>query len=149
MHKLLITLAASVMLACSLPSIGFAQSTQKPAVYISPDGGFQTALSAAMFKKHVPITIVTDQSKAEYILKATPVDSKSESGFSKFSRCAFADCIGINGNSEVSVQLVQRDTSSVVWAYQVKKGNAGPRGVQSLSEAVAKHLENDFLKKQK
>lgn len=148
MHKLLAAAAASVMLACSLPSIVLAQSKPQPTVYISPDGGFSTSLSAAMFKKHVPITIVTDENKAEYVLKATPVDSKSESGFSKFSRCAFADCIGINGNSEVSVQLIQRSSGAVAWAYQVKKGNAGPRGVQSLSEAVAKHLDNDFIKKQ-
>lgn len=148
MHRLLAAAGAGII-ACPLPSIGFAQSKPQPTVYINQDGGFQTALSAAIFKKHVPITIVTDQSKAEYVLKATPIDSKSESGFSKFSRCAFADCIGINGNSEVSVQLMQRDNGEVVWAYQVKKGNAGPRGIQSLSEAVAKHLNNDFLKKQK
>jgi hypothetical protein len=148
MRRITFVAASAVLALCSLGSLGIAQSP-KPTIYISPDGGFQTALTAALFKKHVPATVITDESKAKYILKAAPVDSKSESGAGKIARCMFADCIGINGNSEVSVQLLQRDSGAVVWAYQVKKGNAGPRGIQSLSEAVAKHLNNDFLKKQK
>jgi len=55
----------------------------------------------------------------------------------------------MNGFSEVSVKLVRTKDSAVVWAYQVKKGNSGPLGVQSLSEAIAKHLKNDYLSKQK
>ena len=57
------------------------------------------------------------------------------------------DCIGINRNSEVPVKLLHTTDSAVVWAYQVRKANAGPLGIQSLSEAIAKHLKNDFLKK--
>lgn len=143
--------AATVVLAlCSLctGSMSSAQSAP-PTVYIQAEGGFQTALAAAMLKKQVPITVTTDESKADYILKAAPVDSKNESGAGKIARCMFLDCIGMNGNSEVSVELLQRQNSTVVWAYQVRKGNSGPLGVQSLSEAIAKHLKNDYLKKHK
>ena len=102
-----------------------------------------------MLKKQVPMTVTTDQEKADYVLQAAPVDSKDESGAGKVARCLFLDCIGMNGYSEVSVRLLKKKDSSIVWAYQVRKGNSGPLGVQSLSEAIAKHLKNDYLKKQK
>ena len=53
----------------------------------------------------------------------------------------------MNGYSEVSVRLIERNSSAVVWAYQVRKANSGPLGIQSMSEAIAKHLKNDYLKK--
>jgi len=117
-------------------------------MYVDAANGFQTSITAAIIRKKVPITVVTDKAQADYILKAAPVDSKDESGAGKIARCLFLDCIGVNGYSEVSVQLMRRKDSSVVWAYQVRKGNSGPLGVQSLSEAIAKHLNNDYLKKQ-
>ncbi len=127
---------------------GVAQS-QLPTVYISAENGFQTAISAAFVKKHVKATILTQAAKAEYTLQTAPVDSKAESTGSKFARCMFMDCIGVNGYSEVSVQLVRNRDGAVVWAYQVRKGNSGPLGVQSLSEAIAKHLQHDYLDKHK
>lgn len=117
-------------------------------MYVDAANGFQTSITAAIIRKKVPITVVTDKVQADYILKAAPVDSKDESGAGKIARCLFLDCIGVNGYSEVSVQLMRQKDSSVVWAYQVRKGNSGPLGVQSLSEAIAKHLNNDYLKKQ-
>lgn len=125
------------------------QSASQPTVFIQAENGFQTALAAAILKKKVPLTVTTDQEKADYILQAAPVDSKTESGAGKIARCMFMDCIGINGYSQVSVQLLKREGSAVVWAYQVRKGNGGPLGVQSLSEAIAKHLKNDYVDKQK
>lgn len=127
---------------------GSAQS-QLPTIYISAENGFQTAISAAFVKKHVKVTILTQAAKAEYTLQAAPVDSKAESTGSKFARCMFMDCIGMNGYSEVSVQLVRNQDGAVVWAYQVRKGNSGPLGIQSLSEAIAKHLQHDYLDKHK
>ncbi|MFP5209807.1 MAG: hypothetical protein ACLGRW_11015 [Acidobacteriota bacterium] len=76
MRRITFVAASAVLALCSLGSLGIAQSP-KPTIYISPDGGFQTALTAALFKKHVPATVITDESKAKYILKAAPVDSKA------------------------------------------------------------------------
>ena len=138
----------SIMLAvCSLPAGNLVAQSIHPTVFIAAESGFQTALTAAMLKKKVPLTVTTDQNKADYILQAAPVDSKDESGAGKIARCLFLDCIGMNGFSEVSVKLVQKQDSSVVWAYQVRKGNSGPLGVQSLSEAIAKHLKNEYVNK--
>jgi hypothetical protein len=116
-------------------------------LYVEASPSFTTALTAALIKKNDPIVIVEDKGRADFILESAAVDSKEESTGGKIARCLFLDCIGINGNSEVSVKLVRLTDSAVVWAYQVRKANAGPLGVQSLSEAIAKHLKNDFLKK--
>lgn len=134
----------TMLFAITFAAVAHAQSAS---MYIQADPSFQTALTAAMVKKDVPITVVTDQNSAEFTLQSAPVDSKAESTGSKFARCMFADCIGMNGYSAVSVELIRNRDHAVVWAYQVRKGNSGPLGVQSLSEAVAKHLKNDFLKK--
>ena len=147
MRKLFTTLAGGVLTACVLASMGSAQTSARPTIYIDADSGFQTALTAAMIKKHVPATVTTDKAKADYILRSAPVSSKDESGAGKVARCMFLDCIGMNGYSAVSVELLKRSSSTVVWAYQVRKANSGPLGIQSLSEAIAKHLKNNYLKK--
>ena len=143
------TVAAVMLAVCfSLGRSAGAQAptSDTPSVYVDADQDFQTAVAAAMIKKDVPAHVVTDKSKAQFILTASSVNRHTESGASKFARCMFAYCAGIEGTSSVSVQLV-RD-GSVVWAYQVRKANGGPSGTQSLSEAIAKHLKNDFFKKQ-
>lgn len=132
-----------------LPSGNVAAQSPQPTVFITSTQDFQTALAAAMIKKKVPIVMVTKQDGSEYTLKAAAVYSKDESGAGKIARCLFADCIGMNGFSSVSVELIKTDGGAVVWAYQVRKANSGPLGVQSLSEAVAKHLKNDYLSKHK
>lgn len=124
-----------------------AQTDKSPSIYIEGEPNFQTALTAAIIKKHVPARLVTDEAKADYILRASDVNAHRESGASIFARCLFAYCVGAEGASSVSIQLIKND--AVVWAYQVRKANGGPSGVQSLSEAIAKHLKNDFLEKQK
>ena len=142
--KLATVLGTLAVLAASLPA--FSQSPQ-PKVYIDADQSFATALTAAIEKKSVPVIVVVDQKQADYTLKSAQVASKEESGAGKIARCMFADCIGINGSSSVSVELLRRSDSAVVWAYQVRKGNSGPSGIQSLSESIAKHLKNDYLSK--
>ena len=116
-------------------------------VFIKADPNFAVSITAAMQKKNVPFTVILDEKAAEYILQSAPVVTQQESGLSKLARCAFAYCVGIGGSTNVSVQLVRVSDSAVVWAYQVKKGNEGSRGVQSMSEAIAKHLKNEYFKK--
>lgn len=50
-------------------------------------------------------SILSAQRKARNPKKAG--DSKEESTGGKIARCLFLDCIGMNGNSEVSVKLVR------------------------------------------
>lgn len=127
----------------------YAQSPTQPKIFVKAEPNFSVALAAAFNKKHTPVTVVLDEKNAEYVLQSAAVFAKQESGGSKIARCLFMDCIGVEGSSSVSVQLIRSSDNAVVWAYQVRKANGGPVGIQSLSEAIAKHLKNEFLKTEK
>lgn len=140
------TLAAATMAAfLFIVSTSFAQLA-RPTVYIEPQQGFETYLAAAMSKKNVPVDVVTDQTKATYVLKAAPVEVKSESTGGKIARCLFAYCAGIEDKGSVSVQLIESSSTKMMWAYSVNKQRGGGKNQQSMAEAVAKHFK-EFLDK--
>lgn len=116
----------------------------RPTVYVEPQQGFETYLSAALSKKNVPVDVVTEQTKANYTLKAAPVEIKTESTGGKIARCLFASCIGIEDKGNVSVQFIDTNSSKMVWAYSVNKQKGGSKNEQSMAEAIAKHLK-DFV----
>jgi hypothetical protein len=111
---------------------------------LAPQGGFETYIAAAFTKKHVAVTIVGDPERADYVLESAPVEHKTESGASKIARCLFAYCAGIEGVESASVRLIDQKTKDTVWSYTVNKGH---QREQSLAEAIAKHLENEFINK--
>jgi TolB-like protein len=113
----------------------------RPTVYIEPQNGFETYLAAAIAKKSVPVDVVTDPSKATYVLKSAPVQIKQESTGGKIARCVFASCAGIEDKANVSVQLIESSSSKMLWAYSVNKQSGGSKNEQSMAEAVAKHLK--------
>ncbi|MGA2696667.1 MAG: hypothetical protein ABSE92_11435 [Terriglobales bacterium] len=118
----------------------------RSSVYIEPQQGFETYLAAAISKKGVPVDVVTDQSKATYVLRSAPVEVKSESTGGKIARCLFADCVGIEDKGNVSVQLIETSSTKMVWAYSVNKQRGGSKNEQAMAEAVAKHFK-DYVKK--
>ena len=127
--------------------LGVAQAqTSRPTVYIQPDNGFETYVAAAMTKKQVPADVVTDESKATYLLKLAPVEIKQESTGGKIARCLFAYCAGIEDKGNVSVQLIEAKSSRMLWAYSVNKQRGGSKNQQSMAEAVAKHFK-EYLSK--
>ena len=126
------------LLLCSVASLA---QLGRPAVYIEAKDGFDTYVAAAISKKNVPVDVVTDQGKATYILKAAPVEIKTESTGGKIARCLFAYCAGIEDKGNVSVQLIETSSTKVMWAYSVNKQKGGSKNQQSMAEAVAKHLK--------
>jgi len=133
---------ASVLL---FVSTAFAQVT-RPTIYIEPQNGFETYLAAAFSKKGVPADVVTDQTKATYVLKTAPVEIQKESTGGKVARCLFASCAGIEDKGSVSVQLIDTSSTKMLWAYSVNKQRGGGKNQQSMAEAVAKHCK-EFLEK--
>jgi hypothetical protein len=119
---------------------------QKVKIYIQPDNGFETYVSAAITKKDVPAVVVSEAEAATFILQPTPVEVKTESTGSKVARCLFLYCAGIQGEQTVSVQLFNPRTKAAVWAYTVRKYDA--HAYQSSAEAIAKHLKQ-FLEAHK
>jgi hypothetical protein len=114
----------------------------RPTVFIEPQQGFETYLAAAVSKKNVPVDVVTDQTKATYVLRAAPVEVKAESTGGKIARCLFAYCAGIEDKGNVSVQLIDANSTKTLWAYSVNKQRGGSKNSQSMAEAVAKHLKD-------
>src|SRR5271168_2168808 len=81
-------------------------------IYIRPDNGFETYVSAALTKKQVPIVVVSEEDAATFILQAAPVNDKTESTGSKVMRCLFIYCAGIEGQQTVSIQLFNPRTKA-------------------------------------
>src|ERR1022692_2626024 len=132
-----------LLLVLFVTSLSFAQ-VLRPTVYVEPQQGFETYIAAAITKKNVPVDVVTDQTRATYVLRSAPVEVKSESTGGKIARCLFAYCAGIEDKGNVSVQLIETSSSKVLWAYSVNKQKGGSKNSQSMAEAVAKHLK-DFV----
>ena len=109
-----------------------------PRIYIEPQGGFESYISAAIIKKHVPAVVTQNKDDAQFRLTST-VLTKEESTGSKVARCLFLYCAGIQGVQTATVQLIAVQTDEVAWAYNVRKGSA--QAYQSTAEAIAKHLK--------
>jgi|SRR5579863_8210642 len=114
-----------------------------PRIFIEPQNGFDSYVSAAIVKKHVPAVVTQNKEDATYVLTSAVI-SKEESTGSKVARCLFLYCAGAAGTQTATVQLINIKTQEVAWAYNVQKANAS--AYQSTAEAVAKHLK-DFLEK--
>lgn len=108
--------------------------------FIGPiEGGYDIYLSAAMYKKEVPIVIVTDRSKADFEL----------SGVTESEKAGWAKTIFLGNTStseQASIKVVNMATGIVVFAYNVNKSSSA-RGKQSSAESCAKRLKEKIEKK--
>ena len=137
------TRSATVLfiLLCSICSISFAGGNAPlvtipggSKLYVAPGDGFDTFLAAALNNKKVPLTVVADKEKADYI-----VESTSQSEKTSWAKVIFMSQTG--SNEEASVRIINVKTSAVVWAYAVHKRNS-VHGKQSSAESCAKHLKD-------
>jgi hypothetical protein len=155
-----------LVLACC--GIGFAQAQQiktGATAYIEPMGGYETYLAAAFMKKHVPLILVADPAKAEYIITssvahkgggqpAVVVNNTNNvnnsgndgpgQGISQAMQQSAANRAA-RGATSASISVIDAHSSQIVFAYSVGK-NANTNQVQSTAEACAKHLK-EFIEK--
>lgn len=103
---------------------------------------FGVALSAALLKKNVPVLVVTDSTKAQLIIRSASSQREEKAG-TKIFKMAMGD-YSSNSHFEGTIQVIDIQSSAVVFAYNVKKGN-----FQSAAEAFAKHFKGDYLEKDK
>jgi hypothetical protein len=102
--------------------------------FVAPmEGGFDTYLVAAIVKKQVPVTVVTDRSKADY--EITGISDSEKAGWAKMLFMGSEQ-----SREQASVKVVHIQSAEVVYGYNVHKGNSY-RGRQSAAEACAKHLK--------
>lgn len=147
-----IRLLFSPVVALLLTTAGFAQDTSpRPVVdadsripkgarfFIGPiEDGYDIYLAAAMYKKQVPIIIVTDKTKADFEL----------SGATESERAGWAKTIFLGNTStseQASIKVTNLKSGTVVFGYNVNKSSSA-RGKQSSSESCAKHLKEKIEK---
>lgn len=103
-------------------------------VFIEPvESGFENYLAAAIQKKSVPLTVVTNRDKADFVISAVAETEKA--GWAKML------FLGTDASKEeAGIKIVDPKTEEVVFAYAVHKGSSA-RGKQSAAEACAKHIK--------
>jgi len=108
-------------------------------VFILPMDGFENYLAAALQKKSVPLVPVASEEQARYVLKGTSEEKKP--GWAKMVMMK-----QVHSDNAASVQLIDRKSGAIVFAYSVDKKNT-LHGQQTTAEACAKHLKEQIEKK--
>lgn len=161
---------AYMLLAFS--ALSFAQTPQLKSgstIYIEPMGGYETYLAAALTKKHVPVIVVTDKTKADFIIRSTVSrrDAKqpgvvinnratANAGINNGNHGAWNN--GLNAgsgfpqrtaadNTEASISVVDLKTSQIVFAYSA--GSYSSNQTEKTAEDCAKHLKKFIEKSEK
>jgi hypothetical protein len=135
-------------------------------------GGYEAYLAAALVKKHVPLLIVTDKTRAEYIIESTishnapstPAvvvnnsatatvnegESPNQQAFNQGFDQGFeaeqrrrAERAAL-GYSNTSITVVDAKSTQIVFAHSAGKG--GTNQLQKTAEDCAKQLK-DFIEK--
>jgi hypothetical protein len=156
-----------VTVALLLFSAGiFAQAPQihsGSTVYIAPMDGYETYLSAAIVKKHAPLIVVTDKTKADFVITSTVLHKDQNQAIVSVSntvntgtnetpfergmeqgRANAAARRALLGITNTSISVVDPKSSQIVFAYSAGSGSA--KQLQSTAEDCAKHLK-EFIEK--
>ena len=168
-------ISAFLLLACSSLCIAQAPQIKSGAtVYIEPMGGYETYLAAAIAKKKVPLIVLADKSKADYLITSsvshhtpsqpavvvhnsnvnnttvnssdvTNNNSGNDAFESGFQMAAARQAA--RGSTSASISVIDAHSSQIVFAYAVGKAGSTNQ-IQSAAEACAKHLK-EFIEKGK
>jgi hypothetical protein len=141
----------SVAVCAQTPQVMSDGTTAPATVYVAapaqgqPDLG--PAIAAAVQKKDVPVTIVTDQKAAGYEIDYTLTSQKGNPGAQVAAGVlAGAWWVG-RGSTSASFQVVDLSNSAVVFSYTVHKAGNNQKDFQSAVEAFAKHWKSYITKK--
>ena len=104
-------------------------------------GDFTYAITAALAKKKVPVLVVTDLERADYVVRHTS-SAKEDSTGTKIAKIAVMGGLWGSSKFEASIVVIDRSSTGIVYSYNVKKGN-----FQSAAEAFAKNLNNHIAGK--
>lgn len=142
-YRVFVQLSLSALLVANLSVSALAQSGPTT-LYVEPtESGFHTFVIAAVHKKQVPITVVSAPENASYRMTLGEVEVEHVGTGKRLINCLFAYCAGIEDKASTSVTLTD-SAGTIVWSYAVNKGR-GAKNRQSMAEAIAKHLKNDYF----
>ncbi len=104
-------------------------------------GDFGMAIVAALQKKKVPLAVVTDPTKADYIIRHSSTRDEDGTG-TKIAKLAFGGGLWGGGvKFEGTFMVIDQESTVVVFSYNVKKNN-----FQSAAESFAKNLKKHIEK---
>ena len=131
---------ATVLLFClAAPGFGQVRVDKGAKIFIEPMAeDFNTYLQAAFIKKDVPVIMVDDRAKADYVITGTAETVKA--GWAK------TIFVTPKGDANASITVKDAKTGNVVFGYAVDKF-AAHHGQQSTDEACAKHFREFIGKK--
>jgi len=124
------------------------------AVYIEPMNGYETYLAAAKVKKRVPLVVVADKDKADYIIRSSfsqtrpnqpavvvnNTNTNVNNGNNNAWGRGWAEMAAQRAAREVytsaSIAMIDGRSSQIVFAYSAGKG-----GINGSAEDCSKHLK--------
>jgi hypothetical protein len=121
--------------------------------------GYETYLAAAFAKKKVPVALVADKSKAQYVIASTishhtptqpavvinnNVNAQPNTPAASIEQQAVLRT-ATRGSTSASISVIDVQSTKIVFAYAVGK-SANTNQIQSTAEACAKHLK-EFIEK--
>lgn len=109
-------------------------------VFIAPmENGFENNLKAALQAKKVPVVVVDDKAQAQFEISGHAESQKASTA----KKVIFLDW---HSNEQASIQVVNLQSSEVVFAYSANKMSS-VHGKKSSAEACAKHLKEKIESK--
>ncbi len=114
-------------------------------VYIEPMDGYETHLAAALMKEKVPLVLVSDKGKAEFIIKSSvsatgPGQSVVVVNNINTQKGGYAAQLA--AMRLYSISLIDAQSSQIVFAHSASKG-----GIKGTAEDCSRHLKQ-FIEKQ-
>lgn len=125
-----------LFMAVSIAAFGIEPQAKVPAgskIYVQAEDGFDTYLIAALQKKKVPVTVVTNKEQADYEIDG--VSDHQKAGWAKVILAG-----DFHSDDQASIKMVNLKSGEVVFAYAVNKKST-LHGRQTAAEACAKHLK--------
>jgi len=110
-------------------------------VFIEDESEFGMALAASFIDKKVPLTIISDPEKADFVVRSASQDRKASSAEKVTRILAFGAFGGSGDRYHATVSILNRD-GVLVFAYNVKKGN-----FQDAANSTANEIKKKGIKK--
>ena len=133
---------AFVLLAFS--GTTFAQAPQimnGSTVYIEPANGFETFLAAAMIEYKVPLVVVADKEKAEYIIRCNAQGTQQAGGGVLGSLMGGAPTTSTWSEVSASFSVIDPRSSQVVFAGSASRDRSLKGAAQVCAYYLAKFMK--------
>ena len=165
---------ATMALLSTCTAFGQTQLKRDATVYIEANDGYETYLTAALMKEHIPFTFVTQKDQADYVISANIVhhepsvpstvinnqasasinvdDGRShafEQGWASGEAAAArrAAAKAAMGYSSARLSVLDAKSTQVLFAYTTSKD--GSKQYTKTAEDCAKHLKENIEKAEK